>query len=94
MRNYMVNYHLRHSYIPRIHKMRDKYIAQNIYEIAIETLKKIGCIDYLMIKFFFIYVGLDGESYMQRKRNGVCVKVKLVTSPFMKSSIHFISKED
>ena len=39
---YMVNGHIRHSYLLGIQKMKKNSIAGNIYELFIKTLKEIG----------------------------------------------------
>ena len=53
---YMVNDHIRHSYLLGIHKMTKSSIAENIYELVIDSLKEIGGIDHSMIA----------------KKNGMC----------------------
>ena len=42
MRIYMVNDHIRHSYLLGIHKMTKSSTAKNIYELVIDSLKEIG----------------------------------------------------
>ena len=39
---YMVNYHIRHSYLLGIHKMTKSSTIENIYELVIDSLKEIG----------------------------------------------------
>ena len=80
---YTVNGHIRHSYLLEIQKMKNSSTAGNIYELVIKTLKEIGGMDDLMITKRLVCVGEDGASILQGQRNGICVKLKLLASPFM-----------
>ena len=80
---YMVNGHIRHSYLLGIPKMKKSSTTANIYELVIKTLKEIGGMDDLMIAKRLVCVGADGASIMQGQRNGICVKLQLLASPFM-----------
>jgi hypothetical protein len=73
---YMVNNHIRHSYLLGIHKMRDNSIAENIYELVINSLKEIGGMDHLMIAKKLVHVEVDGALVMQGQRNGICVRLQ------------------
>ena len=46
---YMVNDHIRHSYLLGINKMRKSSTAENIYEVVLNSLKESGGMDHLMI---------------------------------------------
>ena len=46
---YMVNDHIRNSYILGIQKMTKSSIGENIYELVIDSLKEIGGMDHSMI---------------------------------------------
>ena len=72
---YMVNDHIRHSYLLGIQKMKKSSTAENIYELVIKTLKEIGGMDDLMIAKRFVCIGADGASIMQGQRNELCVKL-------------------
>lgn len=82
MRIYMVNDHIRHSYLLGINKMRDTSITENIYELVLNGLKESG-MDQLMIAKNLVCVGVDGAAVMQGQRNGLCVRLQLSTSPYM-----------
>ena len=84
---YMVNGHIRHSYLLGIQKMKKSSTARNIYELVIKTLKEIGGMDDLMIAKRLVCVGTDRASIMQGQRNGIFDKLQLLSSPFM-ISIH------
>jgi hypothetical protein len=43
-----------------------------------------------MIANFFVCVGVDGALAMQGKRNGLCVRLQLPSSPYM-LSIHYMA---
>jgi uncharacterized protein (UPF0303 family) len=62
---YMVNDHIRHSYILGVHKMMENSTAENIYEIVNNSLKESGGMDPLMIKKKFVCLGVDGASVME-----------------------------
>ena len=62
---YMVNDHIRHSYLLGIHKMTKSSTAENIYELVIDSLKEIGGMDHSMIAEKLVSVGADGASVMQ-----------------------------
>ena len=66
---YMVNGHIRHSYLLGIQKMKKSSTARNIYELVIDPLKEIGGTDDLMIAKNLVCVGADGASIMQGQRN-------------------------
>ena len=85
----MVNGHIRHSYLLGIQKMKNISIVGNIYELFIKTLKEIDGMDDLMIAKSLVCVGAFGASIMQGKRNGICVKIQLLASPF-RINIHCI----
>ena len=57
---YMVNGHIRHSYLLGIQKMKKSSTAGNIYELVIKTLKQNGGTDDLMIAKMLLCVGVDG----------------------------------
>ena len=76
MRIYMVNDHIRHSYLLGINKMRETSTAKNIYELTLNDLKESG-MDQLMIAKMLVCVGADGASVMQGQRNGICVRLQL-----------------
>ena len=80
---YMVNDHIRHSYLLGIHKMSNSSIAENIYELVIKSLKEIGGMDGLMITKKLVCVGADGAAVMQGQRNGLCVRLQLSAAPYM-----------
>ena len=80
---YMVNGHIRHSYLLGIQKMKKSSTRPNIYELVINTLKEIGGMDDLMIAKRLVCVGVYGASIMQGKMNYLCVKLKLLASPYM-----------
>jgi hypothetical protein len=61
----MVNGHISHSYLLGIHKMRENSTAENIYELFINNLKEIGCMDHLTITKKLVFVGVDEASVMQ-----------------------------
>jgi hypothetical protein len=84
---YMVNGHVRNSYLLGIHKMSDSSTTENIYGLVISSLKEISGMDNLMIAKKLVCVGADGASVMQGQRNGLCVKLQLSASPYM-LSIH------
>lgn len=90
MNIYMVNDHIRHSYLLGINKMRKSSTIENIYEVVLNSLKESGGMDHLMITKKMICVKADGASVMQGHRNGLCVKLQLSTSPYM-ISIHCVS---
>jgi hypothetical protein len=62
---YMVNNHIKHSYLLGVHKMRDRSTTENIYELVINSLKEIGGMDHLMIVTKLACVGADGALVMQ-----------------------------
>ena len=82
MRIYMVNDHIRHSYLLGIKNMRETSTAENIYELVLNTLKESG-MDHLMIAKKLVCVVADGASVMQGQRNGLCVRLQLSASPYM-----------
>jgi hypothetical protein len=84
---YMVNDHIRHSYLLGVHKMMENSTAENIYELVNNSLKESGGMDPLMIAKKLVCVGADGASVMQGQRNGLCVRLQLSASPYM-LSIH------
>ena len=84
---YMINDHIRHSYLLGIHKMTKSSIAENIYELVIDSLKKIGGIDHSMIEKKLVCVGVYEASVLQGQRNSVCARLQLSTSSY-KLSIH------
>ena len=49
MRIYMVNDHIRHSYLLGIQKMTKSSTTENIYEIVIDSLEEIDGMDHSMI---------------------------------------------
>ena len=55
---YMVNGHIRHSYLLGIQKMKSSTTG-NIYELVIKTLKEIGGMDHLMIAKRLVCAGED-----------------------------------
>jgi hypothetical protein len=61
--------------------MGEKYVAENIYELVINSLKEIGGMDHLMIAKKFVCVGADETSIMKGKMNGPCVRLQLSSSP-------------
>lgn len=79
---YMVNDHIRHSYLLEINKMRETSTYENIYEFVLNGLKESG-MDQLMIVKKLVCVGADGAAIMQGQRNGICVRLQLSTSPYM-----------
>ena len=85
---YMVNDHIRHSYLLGIHKMT-KIIStvETIYELVIDMLKEIGGMDHSMIEKTLVCVGADGASVMQGQRNDLCARMQLSAAPYM-LSIH------
>ena len=87
---YMVNGHIRHSYLLGIQKMKKSSTATNIYELVIQTLKEISGMDDLMIEKRLVCVETDGTSIMQGKMNRLCVKLQLLASPFM-ISMHCVA---
>lgn len=82
MRIYMVNDHIRQSYLLGIKKMRVTSTTENIYELVLNSLKE-SSMDHLMIAKKLVCVGADGASIMQGQRNGLCVRLQLLTSPYM-----------
>ena len=68
MRIYMVNGHIRHSYLFRITNVRETTTVGNIYELVLNSLKESG-MDHLMIAKKLVCVGADGASVMQGQRN-------------------------
>jgi hypothetical protein len=84
---YMVNDHIRHSYLLGVHKMMENSTTENIYELVNNSLKESGGMDPLMIAKKLVCVGADGASVMQGQRNGLCVRLQLSASPYM-LSIH------
>jgi hypothetical protein len=79
----MVNDHIGHSYLLGIHKMRENSTIKNIYEVVINSLKEIGGMDHFMITKKLVCVVADGASVMQGQNNGLCVRLQLLTSPYM-----------
>ena len=67
--------------------MKKSSTTANIYELVIKNLKEIYGMDDLMITKRLVCVGADGASIMLGQRNGICVKLQLLASPFM-ISIH------
>jgi len=63
--------------------MRETSTTENIYDLVINSLKEIGGMDHIKIKKKLVCVRVDGASVMQGKMNGLCVKIKLLNSPFM-----------
>jgi hypothetical protein len=61
---YMVNDHVRHSYLLGIHKMRENSTTQNIYELVIKTLKENGGMDHLVIckKSWYVSEQMEQQS--------------------------------
>ena len=84
---YMVNDHIRYSYLLGIHKMRKNSTIENSYELVMENLKEIQGMDHSMITKMLVCVGADGASAMQGQRNGLCARMQLSASAFM-LSIH------
>lgn len=77
MRIYMVNDHIRHSYILGINKMRKSSTTENIYEVVLNSLKESGGMDHLIIVKKMVCVGADGALVMQGQKNGLYVKLQL-----------------
>ena len=71
---YMVNDHIRQSYLLGIKKMIETFTTENIYELVLNSLKESG-MDLLMIAKKLVCVGADGASVMQGQRNGLCVRL-------------------
>jgi hypothetical protein len=87
---YMVNDHIRHSYLLGVHKMMENSTVENIYELVNNSLKeRVGMVP-LMIAKKLVCVGADGASVMQGQRNGLCVRLQLSSSPYM-LSIHYMA---
>ena len=57
---YMVNDHIRHSYLLGIKKIRETSTTKNIYELVLNNLKESG-MDHLMIAKKLVCVGADGK---------------------------------
>ena len=57
---YMVNDHIKHSYLLGIHKMTKISTVETIYELVIDSLKEIGCMNLSMIAKKLVCVGADG----------------------------------
>jgi len=85
---YMVNDHIRNSYLLGVHKMKENSIAKNIYELVNNSLKEIGGMHHLMIAKKLVCVGANGASVMQGQRNVLCVILQLSSSPYMLSIHH------
>ena len=83
----MVNDHIMHSYLVGIHKMTKSSTSENIYELVIDSLKKISGMDHSTIAKKLVCVGADGASVMQGQRNGLCARMQLSASSYM-LSIH------
>ena len=65
---YMVNGHIRNSYLLGIQKMKKSYIVANIYELVIKTLKEIGGMDDLMIaKRLCVLEQMEHQSYKEKR---------------------------
>jgi len=73
---YMVNEHIRHSYLLGIKEMRENSTTENVYELVLNGLKE-SRIDQLMIAKKSVCVGTDGAMIMQGQRNGLCVRLQL-----------------
>ena len=58
---YMVNDHIRHSYLLGIHKMTKISTVETIYELVIDSLKEIGGMDHSMTAKTLVCVGVDGH---------------------------------
>ena len=54
-------------------------------------MKEINDIDDLMVAKRLVCVGADGASIMKEQRNGLCVKLQLLASPFV-ISIHCMTR--
>jgi hypothetical protein len=61
-----------------------------MYEFAINSLKETGGMDHLMISKKLVCVRVDVATIMQGQRNGLCVRLQALTSPYM-LSIHYIA---
>ena len=85
----MVNDHIKHSYLLGIHKMTKISTTKNIYELVIDSLKEIGCMDHSMIAKKLVCAGADGALVMQGQKNILCDRIQLLASLYM-LSIHFI----
>ena len=59
--------------------------AENIYELVIDSLKKICGMDHSMIAKKLVCVGADGASVMQGQRNVLCARMQLSASSYMLS---------
>ena len=59
MKIYMVNDHIRHSYLLGIKQMRETSTVGNIYELFLNSLKESG-MENLIIAKNFVCVGEDG----------------------------------
>jgi hypothetical protein len=82
---YMVNEHIRHSYLLVVHKMKENSTTKNIYELVNNILKEIGGMDHLMITKRLLCVGADGALVMKGQRNGLCIRLQLLASLYMLS---------
>jgi hypothetical protein len=54
---YMVNDHIRHSYLLGVHKIKENYIAENIYELVNNSLKESGGMDPFLIAKQMVCLG-------------------------------------
>ena len=67
--------------------MRESSIAKNSYELVLNSFNESGSTNHSMISKKLVCVRADGALVMQEQRNGLCVKVQLLASPYM-LSIH------
>jgi len=86
---YMVNEHTRHSYLLGIKKMRENSKTEKVYELVLNSLKE-SCMNHLIIAKYLVCVGADGASLLQEQRNGLCVRLKLSSLPYM-VNIHYMA---
>ena len=77
---YMVKDRIRHSYLLGIHKISKSSTVENIYKLAINSLRVIGGMDHSMITKKLVCVGGDGASIMQGQMNELCARLQLSTS--------------
>ena len=60
-----------------------EFTSENIYELVIDSLKKISGMDHSTIAKKLVCVGADGASIMQGQRNVLCARLQLLPSPYM-----------
>lgn len=57
--------------------------AENLYNLVIKNLKEVSNMNDFEIVIKLICVGADGAIVMQGQRNGICIILQTISSPYL-----------